>query len=101
MELAKLIKVLSSLELPGGIIFLLSVQWFKQQQNKSINLIIKFYAYHICKIITWEKRFFLFKLVSTMVCVLMKENIDSLSKNICQITRIWFDSEEKMSNCLF
>lgn len=45
MELAKLIKVLSSLELPGGIIFLLSVQWFKQQQNKSINLIIKFYAY--------------------------------------------------------
>lgn len=36
-----------------------------------------------------------------MACVLMKENIDSLSKNICQTTRIWFDSEEKMSNCLF
>lgn len=99
MELAKLIKVLSSLELRGG--GHLSVQWFKQQQNKSINLIIKFYAYHICKIITWEKRVFLFKLVSAMACVLMKEYIDSLSKNICQTTRIWFDSEEKMSNCLF
>lgn len=100
MELAKLIKVLSSLELRGGGGHL-SVQWFKQQQNKSINLIIKFYAYHICKIITWEKRVFLFKLVSAMACVLMKEYIDSLSKNICQTTRIWFDSEEKMSNCLF